>query len=166
MDGDLAYLALKYLHIVASVVLLGNFLALVAWKVAADRSRDVAAMAFTMDRIHRFDGLVTAVSGLLVFAFGYVGVRGFGTRIANAPFALWGLILMTVAGLIWYFGMRPLEVRMADLSEEALARGQNAPREYYRASGLWFLCVGLVVALVLVIAALMVFKPDVWPYVD
>lgn len=164
MAGDLAYLSLKYLHIIASVVLLGNFIALAGWKIAADRSRDAKAIAFTMDRIHRFDGVITATSGLLVFAFGYIGVRGFGVRIANAPFAMWGLILMTVAGLVWYFGMRPLEVRMADLAEDALSKGKNPSREYYRASGLWFACVGTVVFLVLVIAALMVFKPDIWPY--
>lgn len=167
MADGLVYLTLKFLHIVASIVLLGNFLALAAWKRVADRSGDVSAMAFTTDRIHALDGRITAWSGLAVFAFGYIGIRYVAeVRIANAPFALWGLILMTVAGLLWYFGMRPMEVRMADLAENALAKGQNVGRDYWRASGIWFLLNALVVLLILVIIGLMVYKPDIWPYYD
>lgn len=164
MAQDFLYLTLKFLHVVASVILLGNFLGLAAWKMAADRSRNPATMAFVSDRIHRLDGPVPTWSGLLVFALGYAGVRGFGNSIANTPFAMWGLILMTLAGLVWYFGMRTLEARMADLAEEAVERNEDVDRAYWRASGTWFLLNGLVVTLIVVIVGLMVYKPDIWPY--
>ncbi|HWG91102.1 MAG TPA: DUF2269 family protein [Candidatus Thermoplasmatota archaeon] len=163
-EAGLAYNFLKFVHVVAVIVLAGNFIGLALWKLLADRSGKVASMAFVTDLLHRMDGAPTAFAGLATFAFGYVGVRGFGNTIANTPFALWGLILMTVAGLIWYFGMRPLEAKMADLAEDAVERNEKVGRDYWRASGLWLTLDLVVIGLILVITWLMIAKPDIWPY--
>jgi len=80
-------------------------------------------------------------------------------RIAAAGWALWGLILMFVAIGVWWFGMRPLEHKMADLADAAVEGRAELGPEYARKSGTWLLLWGGTVGLILVVAYLMVFKP-------
>lgn len=152
---------LKLVHVVAAITLLANLVLLVAWKASADRSGTPAQRAFVLDRVHVLDRRVTAWAGVLTFAAGYPIIRVLGLwggSIAAAPWALASLVLMTLAGVGWYFVLLPLEVKMADAAEREAAGGALDPA-YARWSGTWSAGVLAVVAVVLAIAALMVFKP-------
>jgi len=152
---------LKLVHVIASITLLANFVLLVAWKASADRAGTPAQRAFVLDRVHALDKRVTAWAGILTFAAGYPIIRVLGLwggSIAEAPWALASLILMTLAGLAWYFVLLPLEVKMADAADREAAGAALDPA-YARWSGVWMAGVLAVVATVIAIAALMVFKP-------
>lgn len=152
---------LTLVHIVAAITLFANLALIAVWKSWADRSGDAHARAFVLDKVHLLDRHVTAWSAVVTFAAGYAIIRilgHFGGRIATAPWALASLIVMTVAGLLWYFGLLTLEVKMADAADRA-RDGAPLDPSYARWSGAWFAVHGLVTLSVLVNAALMVFKP-------
>ena len=152
---------LTLVHIVAAITLFANLALVAVWKSWADRSGDAHARAFVMDKVHVLDRHVTPWAAVITFAAGYAIIRIlglFGGRIAAAPWAFASLVVMTVAGLVWYFGLLTLEVKMADAADRA-RDGSALDPAYARWSGSWFALHGLVTLTVLVNAALMVFKP-------
>lgn len=152
---------LTLLHIVAAITLFANLALIAVWKSWADRSGDAAARAFVLDKVHLLDRHVTSWSAVVTFAAGYAIIRvlgHFGGSIAGAPWALASLVVMTVAGLVWYFVLLTLEVKMADAADRA-RDGSPLDPAYARWSGSWFAAHGVVTLSVLVNAALMVFKP-------
>lgn len=155
-------LTLKLIHILAATALLGGLGAQAVWKILADRSRDAREVAAVLETMIRVDRAITGPAALVVFASGYPVIRMmgyYGGSIGGAPFALWGLILLTVAVVVWWFALRPLDMRMADAAQDAARGGRNLGADYARLSGLWFLAWAVVVGVLLVVAWLMVFKP-------
>ncbi|MHB8586758.1 MAG: DUF2269 family protein [Thermoplasmatota archaeon] len=166
VDLTAIYNSLKLIHIVSAIFLIGNWASLAIWKVTADRSGDSKVIAQIADRIYRIDRKVTTPVAIVAFAAGYGIIRPlgfFGGLIAENGWAIWGLICFFLALAIWFFGMRPLEVRMADLADGSADRGENPSAEYRRMSVVWLGLVALAIILGLVAGALMVFKPVLWP---
>jgi uncharacterized membrane protein len=158
--------AVKLVHILAGVFLLGNWASLAIWKATADRSGDANIMAAVADRVYRLDRKVTTPVAVVAFAAGYGIIRplgGFGGLVADNGWAVWGLVAFFLSLAVWYFGLRPLEVRMADLAEGSAQRKENASAEYRRASVVWLLLIAVAILLGIVAAGLMVFKPVIWP---
>ncbi len=153
------YLTLKLVHIVAASVYLSMFVLGPIVKIASDRARDPAISAFIQDRLWRTSPWVVGISGFIVFSTGYAMVRGFLGKIAGNPFSLWGLIVLFVSLAVWYFAMRPLEAKMANMADENKDTGVGLGDDYRTASGSWLLANGVMVVLVLVANWLMVFKP-------
>jgi uncharacterized membrane protein len=152
------YSALKALHILGVVFFLGGLVAQIHWKLGADRSGDAGFAAKVHRRIRRMDAHLVGPGALVTFAAGYAMVRGFGRRIGETPFALWGLILMFSALALWWFGMRRAGEKLAEEAEAADLNRQPLGQAYAGRSVLWlalgFMAVGLVVA----VAVMMVFK--------
>lgn len=160
------YLALKLVHILAASLLLGNWATLLIWKASADRSGDPAAVAIVADRVFRIDRKVSGPAAIVAFATGYFIIRPlgeFGGRIGANGWAVWGLVLFFVAVLAWYFGMRPLEARLADLADAARERNEAAGEDYRRATVLWLLFDAVALAAGIAAAFMMIAKPTVWP---
>lgn len=157
-----AQTVLTLVHFVAVAILLGGLSAQAAWKTIADRSRDPRRIADAHDSLITLDRWFTGPSALVTFATGYGIIRvlgAFGGSIAGAPWALWGLILLFAMLAIWYFVLRPTAHKLADLADDAVAKGENLGKEYGSRSATWLAAWGVAVALILVVAALMVFKP-------
>jgi uncharacterized membrane protein len=151
----------RFLHILGVAFFLGGIGTQAAWKVFSDRSRSARDAAAVHDKLVRVDRLFTGPSALLIFVTGYVSHRILQeTRIAEAGWVFWGLVLMFIALGLWYFGMRPLELKMADAAEDAADRGENLGRDYARLSGTWFTFWAAVTGLIVIVAMMMVFR---WP---
>lgn len=160
------YPALKLVHILSATLLLGNWLTLALWKASADRGGDARTIAAICDRVFRIDRQLTGPVALVAFASGYVIIRPlgmFGGRMALNGWAIWGLFLFFFAILVWYFLLRPMEARMADLADHAAEKGQNPSADYRRATVYWLTGIVLALAFGATAAALMVFKPALWP---
>lgn len=156
--ADTLYLTLKVLHILGVVAFLGGLVTALFWKLGADRSLDPAFAAAVHRRIRRADALFVGPGALVTFAAGYAMVRGFGRRIGDTPFALWGLILMFTALAFWWFGMRPLGEKLAADAENARDNREALGRDYAKRSVGWLLSASAAVALVVLVAVFMVFR--------
>ena len=151
-------LALKWVHIVSSTVLFGTGLGTALQMVLAHRSGDVRAIAVVTRNVVRADWLCTLPSGLAQPATGAALVLLSGwdphARWLMAAYALYAL-----AGACWVIVVF-LQLRMARLAAAAAAAGAALPPAYFAAYRWWF-ALGWPAFLGLVIVfALMVFKPE------
>ena len=156
--GGTLYLTLKALHIFGVVLFLGGLAGALYWKLGADRAADAAFAARVHRRIRRMDAHFVGPGALVTFVAGYAMVRGFGSRIAERPFALWGLILMFTALGFWYFGMRRLGDKLAEEAEASSLNREPLSQSYAGRSVLWLTFAFLAVGLVAAVAVMMVFR--------
>lgn len=156
--GDALYLTLKVAHLLGVVAFLGGLAMAAYWKVAADRSGDPGHAARVHRRIRKMDKHVIGPGALVTFAAGYAMVRAFGSRIAERPFALWGLILMFAALGVWYFGQRRLTDKLAAEAEALEAHRQPLSPAYGKLSVAWLACGATAIGLVVLVAVMMVFR--------
>lgn len=156
--GHPLYLPLRLLHILGAMVFLGALLLAVWWKLGADRSGDPAFAARVHRRLRKADAQLVGPSAFVIFASGYAMVRFFGGRIAHHMFVLWGLILLTAAVALWYFGMRNLGESLAAEAEASETNRQPLSLAYAKRSAAWLSCALAAVALVVLTVVFMVYR--------
>lgn len=150
-------LTLFTVHLLGVALYLGGLLMALYWKLAADRTNDPAFVAGVHEKIRGADAVVVAPGALATFAAGYAMVRFFGHRIAETPFALWGLILMFLSLGLWYFGMRRIGDRLIDEARAARDNRELLSKDYAARSVAWLACAFAAVGLVALTAVFMVF---------
>jgi uncharacterized membrane protein len=153
------YLTLKFLHIVSVIVFLGNIATGAFWGAHAHKSRDFRLIASTFDGIVRSDRLFTVpgvvgivVSGIAAALVGQLPILGTG-------WILWGIVLFTIAGIVFGRRIAPLQRDIARLAHAA--ESDEAPWHAYEKLYKGWVFWGFV-ALIAPVAAMliMVFKPS------
>jgi uncharacterized membrane protein len=152
------YETLLALHILSAIVFVGNIITAAYWKVRADRSGNLAAMASTSRLVMQADYFFTfpGVIGLLVTGFLMVAQTGWDRFQEPWLGAAVGLLLLTM--VISAVAVVPSQRRMVRTSQEALTSGVLSP-EYERASRRWAIFGGIATLIPVIILFLMVLKP-------
>lgn len=154
----MAYLALKYLHILSMVLLFGTGLGSAFYKWMADRSGNVAHIAVTNRHVVLADWLFTTPTVILQPISGLWMVYLLGIPLTT-PWIAISLGLYLLAGLCW-LPVVWLQIQMRDLAEAAIIAQTELPPQYWLYTRLWFwLGVPAFIAMTLVVF-LMVYKPS------
>ena len=115
------YLTLKLIHILSAIVLFGLGSGTVFYKVMADKSGDLAAIAITSRHVVLADWWFTTPTVLIQPLTGFLLAGQL-----SAPFGegwlWWTLVLYLLTGLCW-LPVVVLQIRMRDIAAEALAKG-------------------------------------------
>lgn len=153
-----AYLLLKSLHLLGAVLFLGNVVVTLWWKLAANRTRQPAVIAFAQRQVTLTDYVFTFAGAGLVLVSGVANVWQQGWEALHTRWIGWGSALFIVSGLLWLCVLIPVQIHQARLARR-FADGGEIPVSYWRAERVWVV-VGIVATL-LVFANLywMVFKP-------
>lgn len=155
-----AYLWLKCLHIVSSVLLVGTGLGTAFYMLFTNRSQVVAAQAVVTRLVVRADWwfttpavIVQPVSGLLLAHWaGYA---------LTTPWLVLAMALYALAGVCW-LPVVWLQIRMAKMAAHAYATGQPLPAQY-AVYALWWERLGYPAFMAMaVVFYLMVVKPSLW----
>jgi len=155
-----AYLGLKVLHVASAMVFLGSIVLGLFWKSHADRSKNPAIIAHTMEGIIRSDALFTIPAVFVIVLGGFGMAIAARTPILGTGWIFWSIVLFSISGLAFGFQIAPLQSRML-----AVARGGEKAEFDWTRYGLlsrsWHFWG--IVALVAPAAAyaLMIFKPDI-----
>jgi uncharacterized membrane protein len=134
----MTYTALKMLHLLGVIILIGNVTVSSFWKVFADRSRDPRIIAHAQRLVTITDWFFT-LSGILLLIGG-----GFGAAYVAGipPFgAAWLTIsetLFLLSGLIWVLVLVPIQVRQARQAR-AFSDKADIPADYRRDNYLWLI---------------------------
>lgn len=148
----MTYVILKLIHVAGVVLFLGNITVGVFWKAYADRTRNIAIMASTMDGIIAADKVFT-IPGIIILLIGGIGAA----VVDRIPFLstgwlLWGIVAFILSGLA--FG--PLSRAQRRISMAAHAGNLQEYEEYSKGWTLW----GTLALIFPVIAfVLMILKP-------
>ena len=135
--GPTLYLAVKYLHVLGAIVLLGTGAGIAFFMLMAHRSRDAAFVARTARVVVLADVLFTATAVALQPLTGYFLMRTTGVRLTDSWIAA-SLALFAVAGGFW-LPVVWMQRRMRDLAERAAADDAPLPPEYHKLLRLWFI---------------------------
>jgi len=153
------YLALKFVHIVAVVLFLGNIITGLFWHAHAARSRDPRVLALTMDGIIRSDRLFTlpGVAGIIVAGVALAVIGGY--PLLRTGWILGSIVLFAISGAL--FGMRvaPLQRQLRALAEDGAQSGRFDFDAYMARARTWELWGGFALATPLIALVLMVLKP-------
>jgi uncharacterized membrane protein len=146
------YLVLKLIHVAGVVLFLGNITVGVFWKSFADRTRNAAIMASTMDGIIAADKVFT-IPGIVILLGGGLGAAFVGgIPILSTGWLLWGIIAFVLSGLAF----APLSRAQRRISFAAHAGNFQ---EYDELSKRWTFWGSIALLMPLVAFVLMILKP-------
>lgn len=153
----MAYLYVKWLHIISSTVLFGTGLGIAFFMWTAHRRGDIRVIASTARTVVIADACFTAPAVVMQLASGLWLVHALGL-----PYSLWwirsALLLFLVVGACW-LPVLWLQWRARNLAEAACAGGTPLPPAYHRTMRWWFMLGWPAFIGVLLIFWLMVAKP-------
>jgi len=152
------YLALKYLHVLGAIVLLGTGAGIAFFMAMAHRSADVGHIFRTARTVVLADLLFTATAVVAQPVTGVLLAHQSGLPLSES-WLLVSIALYIVAGAFW-LPVLWIQVRMRDLAGEALVHGHKLGADYHRLFRLWFLSGFPAFSAVLAIIWLMIAKPS------
>jgi uncharacterized membrane protein len=131
------YFAIKYLHVLGAIVILGTGTGIAFFMLMAHRSSEAAFIARTASTVVIADVLFTLTAVLLQPITG-----GLLMMLSSTGFTeLWistSLGLYAVAGLFWV-PVILMQIEMRDLAREAAAQNAALPPRYFALFRRWFL---------------------------
>lgn len=132
----MAYLVLKFLHVVGAIVILGTGAGIAFFMLMAHLSRDAAFVARTAGVVVVADMIFTASAVLAQPVTGYLLMRETGLSMANG-WIIASLALYVVAGAFW-LPVVWMQMRMRDLARAAANSNEALPAAYHRLFRWWF----------------------------
>ncbi len=152
------YTFLKFLHLFGVVLFVGNIITAALWKTRADRSGDLATIAYAQRTVALADWMFTVPGVLLVLIGGY----GMAVRrpwpLHGIHWLEWGQGLFWLAALIWFFVLVPTQRRLIAVADKAQTT-RSLPPEFARLSKRWAMWGGIATLLPVIVLLLMVVKP-------
>jgi uncharacterized membrane protein len=125
----------KALHVFAAMLFLGAGLMSAYYKIRADRSSDLHVIAWCQQEIVRADWLFTVPSGALLPSTGIWLMYQYGLPWSTGWVQM-GLGGYAVAGFLWLLAAR-LQMRMREITVQALRDGEVLPEAFHRANRIW-----------------------------
>jgi uncharacterized membrane protein len=153
----MAYLVLKYLHIIGATLLFGTGLGIAFFLFVAIRSKDVALIAGTLRIVVIADFTFTAPAVVAQLVTGGLLAMTLGLPLTE-PWIAGSLALYVVVGACW-LPVVAIQIRMRRLADAAVKDGAPLPAEFQRLYRIWFTLGWPAFIGVLGIIALMIFKP-------
>lgn len=129
------YLAIKWLHILSSVVLVGTGFGSAYYMFFANRSKDVAAQAVVTRLVVRADWWFTSPTVVIQPATGLLLAHMAGLPLST-PWLAVSLVLFVLAGACW-LPVVWLQIRMATMVREAARAKAELPSLYWRYARWW-----------------------------
>ncbi len=152
------YAVLQFVHVFGVVLFVGNIMTAALWKTRADRSGDLATIAFAQRTVALADWVFTLPAIVLILVGGYAMALRHPFPLHGLPWLEWGQGLFYLTGLIWLFILVPAQRRLVTLSEAGRRSGALAP-EFARVSRRWAMWGGIATLLPLIVLFLMITKP-------
>jgi uncharacterized membrane protein len=153
----MAYLIIKWIHIVSSTLLFGTGLGSAFYMFFTSLTRDTRVIATVAKYVVIADWLFTAPTVLLQPASGLYMVYKAGFQLTSA-WLLWSIALFLLAGAAW-LPVVWMQIRMRDMAQDAVRRDQPLPARYWQFLR-WWVALGIIAFVALVVVFfLMVVKP-------
>jgi len=152
------YLALKFIHVLAVIVFVGNISIGILWKNIGDVTRDPRIIAHTIKGILLADKIFTIPAVIVLVIAGVGAAQVAHLSILGTGWILWSLILLIVSGIA--FGpVGRAQRQMLSVAQAALTSGVMNWEDYAASGKVWTITGLVALILPLIAVALMVTKP-------
>ena len=149
--------AIKFVHVLAAAAMFGTALAVALFMVLADRSGNVSVIAVTA----RFAVLVELM--VMIPALALQPISGFplASAVGLTLGEFWIMLSLLIYALIvaGWLAVLVLEIRIRDLTQEAVLAGLPLPEAYFGMFRLYTVLVWPTLAAMIVVFALMIWQP-------
>lgn len=153
------YLLLKFVHLLAVILFLGNIITGLFWHAHATRTHDPKLLAHAMAGIIRSDRYFTIPGVLLIVAAG-IGLAILGHfPILRTGWILWTLILFAISGFLFGWRVAPLQKQLHLLAISGTDTGVFDYQQYHRLAVRWELWGAAALLMPMLGMGLMVLKP-------
>jgi uncharacterized membrane protein len=129
------YLAIKWIHILSSVVLVGTGFGSAYYLFFVNRSSNVATQAIIGRLVVRADWWFTSPTVIIQPVTGFFLAQMAGFPLAT-PWLVTSIGLFALAGICW-IPVVWLQIRMAAMAEEAVRMETQLPDAYWRHAKWW-----------------------------
>ena len=151
---------LKFIHVVAVILFLGNIITGVFWHKYAERTRDARLIAHAMAGVIRSDRLFTMPGVFVILASGiFAAIQG-GLPILGTGWILWTIVMFAISGAVFMAKLGPLQRAMQKCAADGAAAGPFDFAGYQRLSKQWDFWGAIATLAPLIGVALMVLKPS------
>lgn len=150
------YLLLKWIHILSSVTLVGVGFGSAFYLYFINRTRNIAAIAEVSKLVIRADYWFTAPAVVIQPISGFTMVAMSGYSFTEA-WLLGTYVLFIMAGVCW-LPVVWIQIQMAKIAAENI-NNHALPENYWRYARIWQRLGMIAFSAMLVVYALMVFKP-------
>ncbi|MCF7979787.1 MAG: DUF2269 domain-containing protein [Chromatiaceae bacterium] len=130
------YTVLKAVHLLGVVLLVGNVIVTLVWKLGADRTGEPSVIAFGQRLVTLTDWWLTLGGVVLILIGGYGAAWVAGLDPFRVYWLLAGQILFGISGLLWALILIPAQIRQARQAISFEATGV-IPTEYWRDAQRW-----------------------------
>ena len=151
------YVVVKWLHILSSTFLFGTGIGSAWYMLFANISRDVRAIAVVARNVVIADWIFTATTAIIQPATGFYMIHLAGYPL-DSTWIKWSITLYVLAGACW-LPVVWIQMRLRDLSAEAVRNDTDLPPLYWRYFKAWVALGVPAFAAFVVIFWLMVAKP-------
>jgi uncharacterized membrane protein len=149
--------AIKFVHVLAAAAMFGTALAVALFMVLADRSGNVSVIAVTA----RFAVVVDLM--VMIPALALQPISGFplASAVGLTLGEFWIMLTLLIYALIvaGWLAVLVLEIRIRDLTQEAVLAGLPLPEAYFGMFRLYTVLVWPTLAAMIVVFALMIWQP-------
>jgi uncharacterized membrane protein len=153
-------LVLKLVHLIGAAVLFGTGLGIAFFMYMAHRTGDPATIAATARTVVIADAMFTLNAVIAQPVSGAALALSIGYSFWE-PWIVLSIVLYVVVGLCW-LPVVGIQLRLRELAAAAVRTGAPLPPDYERLFRIWF-ALGVPAFLgVIVIFALMIFRPQPW----
>lgn len=153
------YLTLKFVHVLAVVLFMGNIITGLFWHVHAAGTRDAKLLFHTMDGIIRSDRWFTNPCAVILTLAGISLAIQAHLPILRTPWILGSIVLFSLSGLLFAVRVAPLQKRLRELARAGMTDTAFDYPGYARVAKAWDFWGGASTLLSLGALALMVLKP-------
>lgn len=135
----MAYLWLKFIHIISSTLLFGTGIGTACTMLYGHRTKNIQVIAATTRYVVLADWLFTATSGIVqpLTGFWLVYLAGYSLQ---SVWIMGSVIGYLIAAFCW-FPVVYLQIKMRDFANYAQQTHSSLPPMYYRYFNYWF-CLG------------------------
>jgi uncharacterized membrane protein len=153
-------LVLKLVHLIGAAVLFGTGLGIAFFMYMAHRTGDPATIAVTARTVVIADAMFTLNAVIAQPVSGAALALSIGYSFWE-PWIVLSLALYIVIGLCW-LPVVAIQLRLRELAAAAARAGTPLPPDYDRLFRIWFALGWPAFLGVIIIFALMIFRPQLW----
>ena len=117
------YIALKILHVAAVVIVLGNLITGILWKMHGDQTKDPVIIRHTVAGLIRADRWFTIPGVVLILIGGFGAALIGGLPLLRTQWILLGIILFTISGIAYMGRVVPLQRRLLEVARSGVESG-------------------------------------------
>ena len=154
------YFAVKYLHVLGAIVILGTGSGIAFFMWMAHRTGEAAIIAAAARIVVIADTVFTAVAVVVQPVTGALLAWGVGHSLAES-WIVAALALYVIVGLCW-LPVVWIQLQLRDLARTAVKTGTALPPRYFVLFRVWFALGWPAFIGTIAIFALMIWKPAIW----